>query len=412
MNIIMKNLCIQSIVGVERFLQGNQRASFVVETTKDKYTFISNTLVTFKYTRVKKKDKGIILKYLKKITGYSDIQMKRLIKRWREKGLTLPERKRNKSSFKRKYEADDIALLIQTDIVHKTINGKATKEILKREYSVFKKEEYKNISHISVSHLYNIRNKSRQYLSSEGIKYSKTKPTSVAIGERRKPEPCGEPGYLRVDTVHQGDLNGEKGVYHINIVDEVTQWEVVGCVEGISEHFLETLLEDLLEQFPFTIINFHSDNGSEYINKIVAKLLNKLIIKQTKSRSRHCNDNALVEGKNASRIRKHMGRSHIKRKHASKINDFYFKCFNVYLNYHRPCGFAEEYVDAKGKIKKKYNNYLTPYGKLTSLKNAQHYLKDEMAFEKLDTIAYALSDNEYADKMKKTRELLFKSFKK
>ena len=397
---------------METFLQANQRTTFVVESTKDKYTFISNTLVTFTYKQVKKKDKSIILKYLKKITDYSDIHMKRLVKEWGDKGLTWSERKRNKSSFKRIYKADDIALLIQTDIVHKTINGRATKEILKREYGVFKKEAYKNISNISVSHLYNLRNKSRQYLSSEGIKYSKTKSVSVAIGERRKPEPHGKPGYLRVDTVHQGDLNGEKGVYHINIVDEVTQWEIVGCVEGISEYFLEGLLEDLLAQFPFEIINFHSDNGSEYINKVVAKLLNKLIVKQTKSRSRHCNDNALVEGKNASRIRKHMGRNHIKRKHAPKINDFYFEHFNIYLNYHRPCGFATDYVDSRGKIKKKYNTYCIPYEKLKSLDNAEQYLRDEIIFEKLDEIAYAESDNECADKMKKARELLFKSFKK
>ena len=397
---------------MERFLEANRRASFVVKSTRDKYEFISGTLIKFKYRKVKKRDKSIILKYLKMITVYSDIQMKRLVRKWKDKGLRLSDRKRNKGSFERIYKAEDIALLIKTDIVHKTINGRATKEILKREYQVFKKEEYKNISNISVSHLYNIRNTSRVYLSSKGIKYSKTNPTSVAIGERRKPEPNGKPGYLRVDTVHQGDLNGEKGVYHINIVDEVTQWEIVGCVEGISEYFLETLLEDLLEQFPFKIINFHSDNGSEYINKIVAKLLNKLIVKQTKGRSRHCNDNALVEGKNASRIRKYIGRNHIKGKYAPKVNDFYFEYFNVYLNYHRPCGFAEEYIDSKGKIKKKYNTYLTPYEKLTLLNNPVQYLKDRVTFEKLDKIAYALCDNECADKMKKARELLFKSFKK
>lgn len=97
-------------------------------------------------------------------------------------------------------------------------------------------------------------------------KNSKMNPTPINIGERRKPEPYGKPGYLRVDSVHQGDQDKEKGVYHINLVDEVTQWEIVGCVEGISEHFLVPLLTRLMEQFPFRIIEFHSDNGSEYIN--------------------------------------------------------------------------------------------------------------------------------------------------
>jgi transposase InsO family protein len=159
----------------------------------------------------------------------------------------------------------------------------------------------------------------------------KTKPTQVPIGERRKPDPEGRPGYLRVDTVHQGDLEREKGVYPINTVDEITQWEVVGCVEKISEFHLTPLLEDLIEQYPFRILGFHSDNGSEYINKVVAQLLNKLLIGQTKSRARHCNDNALVEGKNGSVIRKTTGRMHIPQKYAAAINEFYKDHLNVYL---------------------------------------------------------------------------------
>jgi len=412
MNIIMKDIQMQSVEEMESFLQGNQNASFLVETRKDKYDFIGQTLVQFNYKKARRKDKKTLFLYLAKITGYSRVQMKRLIKEWKEKGLKARPREKNKTSFQRKYKAEDIALLIKTDIAHKTINGKATKEILKREFGVFKKENYKNICGISSSHIYNIRNNSNQYLSSESIKYSKTVPTGVNIGERGKPRSDGKPGYLRVDSVHQGDLNGEKGVYHINLVDETVQWEIVGCVEKISEQFLEELLEYLLDQFPFRIINFHSDNGSEYINKVVAKLLNRLLVRQTKSRPRHCNDNALVEGKNGSIIRKHMGRNHIKQKNAPDINEFYQKYFNMYLNYHRPCGFATDYVDSKGKIKKKYNVYMTPYAKLRSIENAEQYLKEGVSFAELDKIAYAESDNDFAEKMKKEKERVFNKFKR
>ena len=407
MNIIMKDMRIRSIKEAEDFLQTHQNTSFLIETRKDKYDIIGRMLTQFNYKKARRKDKRILFRCLAKITGYSGIQMKRLVKKWKEEGLRARTREKNASSFQRKYKAEDIALLIKTDIAHKTINGKATKEILKREYELFEKEEYGNIANISVSHIYNIRNRSRQYLSSESIKYSKTNPTSADIGERGKPRPEGKPGFLRIDSVHQGDLEGEKGVYHINVVDEVLQWEIVGCAQKISELFLEELLENLLEQFPFRIINFHSDNGSEYINKVVAKLLNKLLIKQTKSRSRHCNDNALVEGKNGSVIRKHMGRNHIGQKNAPAINAFYQKYFNVYLNYHRPCGFATNYADSKGKIRKKYDVYLTPYAKLRSIENAKQYLKDGISFVELDKIAYAESDNDFANKMKKEKEKVF-----
>ena len=215
----------------------------------------------------------------------------------------------------------DIALLIKTDNLHERMSGPAIKEILEREYMVFGKEEYKNISKISESHIYNLR-KTRQYVS-HSLTVRKTNPIKIPIGKRMKPENSGLPGFLRVDTVHQGEMDKEKGVYHINIVDEVTQWEIIGCVERISEEYLLPLLEDLLSQFPFVIHNFHSDNGSEYINKVVAKLLNKLLISQTKCRPRHSNDNGLVEGKNNFVIRKHIGYRFIDKGYARIFNKFY-----------------------------------------------------------------------------------------
>ena len=138
----------------------------------------------------------------------------------------------------------------------------------------------------------------------------------MAIGERRKPNPEHKPGYLRVDTVHPGDLDGIKGVYHINAVDQETQWQVLGATAQISEAWLIPVLEAMLRQFPFRILGFHSDNGSEFINYTVAKLLNQLLVEQTKSRPRHSNDNGLAEAKNGAVIRKHMGYGHIAAEHA------------------------------------------------------------------------------------------------
>jgi len=241
----------------------------------------------------------------------------------------------------------------------------------------------------------------------------KTNAVKVPIGERRKPEPQGRPGFLRVDSVHQGDYGKKKGVYHINITDEVLQWEILGAVEKISEYYLEPLLKDLIAQLPFKVINFHSDNGSEFINKVVAKLLNKLLIQQTKSRARHCNDNALSESKNGSIVRKHMGYVHIPASFAKAVNQFYKQYFNIYINYHRPCGFSTTIKDKKGKEKKVYKqeDYQTPYEKLKSLENAEQYLKDDISFKELDKIAYQKSDNEFAEEMQKVKEELFKNFK-
>lgn len=194
------------------------------------------------------------------------------------------------------------------------------------------------------------------------------------------------------------------------MVDEVTQFEIVVTVEKISERYLIPALEALLEAFPFVIINFHSNNESEYINARVANLLNKLHIEMTKSRPRQSNDNALAEGKNAAVVRKIFGYDHIPQRYADNINLFNTRALNPYVNYHRSCLYSTEYLDAKGKRKKKYhyNDMMTPYEKFKSLHNAQHYLKEGLTFKKLDDLANQMTDNQAADYLRKQRQLLFK----
>lgn len=398
-----------SIAQIREFLKVSRIIEFEGVSQKEKYTWIENVLNRFRYSFLRKKDKGIVKSYIMQMTGFSDSQIGKLIKQKKKYGkIFASSTKRN--TFPTTYTPSDIALIVKTDNAHERLSGTATKKIFVREYEKFGHVEYARLSKISNSHIYNLRGK-RLYTDAS-LTYTKTNATSVQIGERRKPMPNGEPGYIRVDSVHQGDLDGVKGVYHINMVDEVTQWQVVGCVERISEQYLETLLEDLIAQFPFKIINFHSDNGSEYINKTVAKLLNKLIISQTKSRSGKCNDNALVECKNGAVIRKHMGRSHISQKNAGPINVFYKEYFNIYVNYHRPSSYPITTFEANGKRRKKYKTYLMPYEKFKSIENAQQYLRTELTFEKLDVLAYEKSDNDYAVLMKEKKAELFKSFKK
>jgi len=91
------------------------------------------------------------------------------------------------------------------------------------------------------------------------------------------------------------------------------------------------------------------------------------------------------------------------------INEFNKDYLNAYINYHRPCFFAEDKVDKKGKTRKVYlyENMQTPYDKLKSIPEAEKYLKPGMTFEILDKIAHQMSDNQAADKMKAARQKLF-----
>ena len=289
----------------------------------------------------------IVRRYLAKISGLSRSQITRLIARWRERGVLEPRASRRRR-FPRRYTPDDITLLARVDAAHEGLSAPAIRRILERECKVYGKTAYQRLAAISPSHIYNLR-RTRAYREHH-VHHTKTRAAAVSIGERRKPDPGGRPGYLRVDTVHQGDTDSGKGLYHINAVDTVTQWEVVGCCETISEAHLQPVLEAVLHQFPFLVRGFHSDNGSQFLNYRVARLLEKMRVEEfTKSRAHRSTDNALVEGKNGAVVRKHIGHEPIAAEHAEKLQCFYAADFNPYLNYHRPCGFATVETASNGK---------------------------------------------------------------
>ena len=409
MILMMVDKRVMSIDELKALLSSSGVLTFKGSSREEIYAWVERTLRSYHYCSRPRPEKGVLRRYMRKITGISNAQLTRLISQFRRSGH-VRVRPYQRHSFPSKYTRDDQLLLAELDSNNERLSGKATVAIFKREYNLFGRSEYQRLSEISVSHLYRLRRGS--FYRNHTLTIEKTKPSSSQFGERRRPDPQGRPGYIRVDTVHQGDRNGEKGVYHINTIDEVTQWEVIGCVEKISEHYLVPVLKHLLSQYPFAIHAFHSDNGSEYVNKRVVKLLNKLLVEFTKSRARHTNDQALVEGKNGSIIRKHMGHWHIPQSEATKIQSFYEEAFNEYLNFHRPCGFATETVNDKGKIKKKYETYLTPFEKLQTLRKPEQFLKKGVTMESLKEVEQRRSDTESAKLMQEKKIVLFRSFSK
>jgi len=392
------------------FLRGSEALRFAGQSRAEVYAWVQETLLRQEYFRQGKQQRGLIRAYLSKMSGRSLPQITRLIRQYRHSGQIRVQAYR-RHGFPRRYTDRDVALLAAVDQAHQWLSGPATKHILEREFAVFGKADFQRLAQISVSHLYNLR---RTPLYRQcAARWEPTRPSGVSIGERRRPDPQGQPGYLRVDTVHQGDWEGAKGVYHLNAVDAVTQWEVVGCTARINEHFLAPVLEAMLHQFPFPILGFHADNGSEFINHTVARLLNKLLAEFTKSRPCRSLDNALVEGKNGAIIRKHMGWGHIPAQHAERLDQFYRKYFNPYLNYHRPCGFARVRFDRRGKRRRIYRaqDYRTPYEKLKSLPQAAQYLKPGVSFPQLDRLAGAMSDTECAGRMRRVKQALLRETK-
>jgi transposase InsO family protein len=393
-----------SLGQIQAFLEASEEVKFKARNKEERYDWVNQTLEQLHYRKLKRSQRGLVRRFVSKMTGLSRAQTTRLLGRYLrgEKVQAKPYRRRR---FPQRYTRLDIELLAAVDEAHDTLSGPATQKLLQRARYNFQEVQYTRLAELSVAQLYRMR-KSRAYRQRLAT-FQPTRPAKVAIGERRKPTPNGRPGYLRVDTVHQGDQEGIKGVYHINAVDEVTQWEVVGAVAQISEAYVIPVLEAMLAQFPFHIRGFHSDNGSEFINRTLGSLLEKMRIEQTKSRPRHSNDNGLAEAKNGAVVRKHMGHTHIIAGHAMEIEAFYERYFNPYLNFHRPCGVPEEVTNVKGKVTRVYRWYATPWEILRQLPDLARHLKAGVTVEDLERRARAQTDTASASEMQGAKDKLF-----
>jgi transposase InsO family protein len=393
-----------SLEQIRLLVSASEGLRFASENREQMYGWVESVLIEHGYARQGKAARGLLRRYLEKMTGLSRAQVSRLIQGYNASGRVRVAAYR-RHRFALRYTRADVELLASVDQAHETLSGPATMSILKREFEVYGKAEFERLATISNGHLYNLRHSQRY--RERRLHYTRTRPTAVSIGERRKPDPCGEPGFLRLDTVHQGDSPGAKGVYHINAVDEVTQWQVAAATSRISEAYLLPVLEAMLRQFPFRIRGFHTDNGSEFLNRTVAQLLEKLHIEQTKSRPRQSGDNGLVETKNGWIIRKHIGYGYIDQAHAGKIDSFYRDHLNPYLNYHRPCAQPEVEIDAKGRKRVRYKRFQTPLQTLIALEKPHQYLRPGLTVNALQRIQMARSDTDAAQRMQHAKNKLF-----
>ena len=413
MVIDMNESAVRTLAQVREVVAGTAALTFACsQDDQARYAWIASVLRRFDYGRLARADRGAVLAYLQRLSGYSRAQVKRLVARWLTGAVLTKCYCAPTQAFAQRYTAQDVALLAQVDQTLGTLSGPATVCVLRRQYTLFGDVRFVRLASISVAHVYNLR-ASVGYRARRVVK-TRTRPIKAsAIGVRRAPQPEGRPGYIRIDSVHQGDLDGVKGLYHINAVDCVTQWQVVATVQAISEAYLLPVIHAMLEQFPFVITGFHADNGSEYVNYRLAELLDKLRIQFTRSRPRHSNDNGLVETKNGAVVRKIFGYAHIPQPHAVRFNAFCRDHLNPYLNYHRPCLFATDIPDPKkpGRIKRIYRprDAMTPLDKLASLPDLTHCLRPDITLEQLQTQAKAVSDLQAAAQLNQARQALFRS---
>ena len=226
---------IRSLDDVRAFLEGNEAADITLHDRQQAYAFIERTLVRLRYHfGLSRAGKGLVRRFLAKGDRVLPGPASRLIARQRRTGGIRDRRSKSPARpFRTVYTPGDALPLAEVDEAFGQLSGPATKEILRRQHEVFGDERFARLARISNGHIYNLRQ--RRSHRRARTTFRKTWGAPSSIGARRKPRPEGRPGFGRVDTVHTGDRDGEKGVYIINAVDEVTQYQQLAAVPRVTE---------------------------------------------------------------------------------------------------------------------------------------------------------------------------------
>ena len=161
----------------------------------ERYAHISTVLKRFDYPRRNKRERGVLLAYLRHTSGYSRPQLTRLVTRWQSNRLAAqPLAKRYGAlapHVARKYTSSDVALLVEMERANEDVCGPAIVHLLRRAFQIYGDVRYERLSELSVSHLYNLR-KSAGY-QARRVSFTKTRAVCNPIGVRKAPRPTGAP---------------------------------------------------------------------------------------------------------------------------------------------------------------------------------------------------------------------------
>lgn len=181
-----------------------------------------------------------------------------------------------------------------------------------------------------------------------------------------------EPGWFETDTVGHsgGNLKGEF-IYSLNITDISSHWSEQAAIWGKSEKATTEQVDRIRKRLPFEMRGLDPDNGGEFINWSLYHYCQRHAINFTRAREYHPNDQAHIEQKNYTAIRKLLGYGRLdKKSQQALMNDLYNNEWRLYLNFFQPTLKLKKKIKnlATGKCSKTYYRAQTPYQRLMKSK--------------------------------------------
>jgi hypothetical protein len=202
--------------------------------------------------------------------------------------------------------------------------------------------------------------------------YGRTKPGSLLkhqIPIRSERWETTEAGWCETDTVaHCGETMDGEFAWSVNLTDVASTWTETRAVLGKGQRFVVEALEDMRASLPFSLLGLDSDSGSEFINAHCIDWCKTQKLQFTRSRPYHKNDNAHVEQKNWTHVRKIFGWKRIDDPKAiAAMNDLYRGDLRLLMNYFQPSVKLVERIRIGSRVHRKYDKAKTPFERLVEL---------------------------------------------
>jgi len=202
-----------------------------------------------------------------------------------------------------------------------------------------------------------------------------------------------QPGFTEIDLVsHSGDSASGEFCHSLNLTDIHTTWTESCAVLGKGQHTVQQALEQLRQTLPFPLLGIDSDNGSEFINQHLVRYCATQKIQFTRGRPYKKDDNAHIEQKNWTHVRRLLGYVRYDSPAALEaINDLYRNELRLFQNLFLPSVKLQEKLRVGSRLRRRYQPPQTPFQRLGACKDlAPHYAQLKQLRDRLDPFELSL----------------------
>jgi hypothetical protein len=188
-----------------------------------------------------------------------------------------------------------------------------------------------------------------------------------------------EIGNLQVDFVaHCGRSTGGDYIYTISVVDIATNWWEGQAIAVRSQHATKEGLSQMRPRFPFRIRELHPDNDSALVNDLLLDWCREQRIQLSRSRPYQKNDNAWIEQKNWTHVRKVVGYRRFTSSSELRLLNEIYAVLRLYKNFFLPTIKLASKTRVNGRIKRTYDEPRTPYQRLMASRHVDRNTRQQL----------------------------------